>query len=48
MRTPVSEFVPLPVNESPGASWMRYAGLVETGDPSSSESVDETVYATNR
>lgn len=26
--------------------WMRYAGMVETGDPHSSERVDEIVYAT--
>lgn len=24
--------------------WMRYAGLVETGDPRSSQHVDEVVY----
>ena len=24
--------------------WMRYAGLVESGDPRSSQSVDEIVY----
>jgi len=26
------------------ASWMRYAGLVESGDPRSSQSIDEVVY----
>ena len=26
--------------------WMRYAGMVETGDPNSSRRVDEIVYAT--
>lgn len=26
--------------------WMRYAGMVETGDPNSSQRVDEIVYAT--
>lgn len=26
--------------------WMRYAGMVETGDPDSSQRVDEIVYAT--
>lgn len=26
--------------------WMRYAGMVETGDPDSSRHVDEIVYAT--
>ena len=24
--------------------WMRYAGMVETGDPTSSQHVDEVVY----
>ncbi len=24
--------------------WMRYAGLVESGNPRSSQSIDETVY----
>jgi hypothetical protein len=24
--------------------WMRYAGFVESGDPNSSQSIDETVY----
>ena len=26
------------------APWMRYAGTVETGDPSSSRHIDEVVY----
>ena len=26
------------------APWMRYAGLVESGDPQSSRSIDEVVY----
>jgi hypothetical protein len=32
----------LPIREGP--SWMRYAGMVESGDPNSSASVDEIVY----
>jgi hypothetical protein len=24
--------------------WMRYAGLVESGNPSSSQSIDELIY----
>jgi len=28
------------------APWMRYAGLVESGDPNSSRSIDEIVYGT--
>jgi hypothetical protein len=32
----------LPVDES--APWMRYAGMVETGDPRSSQKIDEIIY----
>ena len=32
----------LPVNDT--NPWMRYAGMVETGDPSSSQHIDEVVY----
>jgi hypothetical protein len=32
----------LPVDAS--APWMRYAGMVETGDPKSSQRIDEIVY----
>jgi hypothetical protein len=32
----------LPVDES--KPWMRYAGMVETGDPDSSRHVDDIVY----
>ena len=32
----------LPVNES--APWMRFAGMIETGDPNSSQRIDEIVY----
>ena len=28
--------------------WMRYAGMVETGDPHSSERIDEVVYGDKR
>ena len=28
--------------------WMRYAGMVESGDPASSESVDEVVHGAER
>jgi len=44
----VAEFVrravrdKLPLDES--RPWMRYAGMVETGYPNSSQSVDEIVY----
>ena len=32
----------LPVDES--RPWMRYAGMVESGDPDSSRNIDEIVY----
>ena len=32
----------LPANDQ--APWMRYAGFVESGDPNSSQSIDEIVY----
>ena len=32
----------LPVDDDP--PWMRYAGLVETGDPASSQHIDDVVY----
>lgn len=32
----------LPADES--APWMRYAGMIETGDPQSSQRIDEIVY----
>jgi hypothetical protein len=32
----------LPVDET--KPWMRYAGMVETGDPASSQHIDDVVY----
>ena len=32
----------LPIDES--KPWMRYAGMVETGDPESSRHIDDIVY----
>ena len=32
----------LPVNDS--QPWMRYAGMVETGDPKSSQKIDDVIY----
>lgn len=32
----------LPISEGP--SWMRFAGMVESGDPNSGTSIDEIVY----
>jgi hypothetical protein len=48
LGVPIAELVrralrqALPVDER--APWMRYAGLVESGDPNSSQSIDEIVY----
>jgi hypothetical protein len=46
----VAEFVRRAVRErlpvrGEGA-WMKYAGLVETGDPHSSQAIDDLVYGT--
>jgi len=35
----------LPPSAKP--AWMRYAGLVESGNPRSSQSIDEIVYGSN-
>jgi hypothetical protein len=40
VRRAVRQTLPPPGN----APWMRYAGLIETGNPHSSQSVDEIVY----
>lgn len=44
----VAEFVRRVLKEALPAKgerpWMRFAGFVETGDPRSSESIDEIVY----
>jgi Ribbon-helix-helix protein, copG family len=44
----LAEFVRRTIRDAlppPGrAPWMRYAGLVESGDPQSSRSIDEIVY----
>jgi hypothetical protein len=32
----------LPVNDT--SPWMRYAGMIETGDPRSSQHIDDVVY----
>lgn len=29
-------------------SWMRYGGLVESGDPNSSQLIDNLIYGTDR
>lgn len=42
MRRALRQVLP-PRGEAP---WMRYAGLVESGDPRSSQSIDEIVYGT--
>ena len=44
----VAEFIRRAVRETlpvPGeAPWMKYAGFVESGDPRSSQSIDDLVY----
>jgi hypothetical protein len=44
----MAEFVRRAIREqlraAEAAPWMRYAGLVESGDPHSSQSIDEVVY----
>ncbi len=40
VRRAVRQMLP-PEGDGP---WMRYAGMVETGDPQSSQTVDEIVY----
>jgi hypothetical protein len=32
----------LPVNDT--QPWMRYAGMVESGDPKSSQNIDDVIY----
>lgn len=45
---PVAEFVRRAIRRvlppTGQAAWMRYAGLVETGNPRSSQTIDEVVY----
>jgi Ribbon-helix-helix protein, copG family len=40
VRQSIRDQIPAPV----GAPWMRYAGLVESGDSRSSQSIDELIY----
>ncbi|HEX7363152.1 MAG TPA: hypothetical protein VF283_21900 [Bryobacteraceae bacterium] len=44
----IAELVRRAVRDTPprdrGGAWMRFAGFVESGDPKSSQSVDEVVY----
>jgi Ribbon-helix-helix protein, copG family len=44
----VAEFVRRAIRERlpamEDATWMRYAGMVESGNPHSSQSIDEVVY----
>jgi len=40
VRRAIRQMLPPPGN----ASWMRYAGFIETGNPRSSQSVDKIVY----
>ncbi len=40
VRRAIRELLPIP-DEGP---WMKYAGFVATGDPKSSQSIDDIVY----
>jgi hypothetical protein len=40
VRRAVRELLPIP----DGGPWMKYAGFVATGDPKSSQSIDDIVY----
>ena len=40
LRRSLQAFLP----DDPSKPWMRYAGMVETGDPLSSQRIDEIVY----
>jgi hypothetical protein len=42
IRRAIREHLPVP-GEKP---WMKYAGFVASGDPNSSQSIDELVYGT--
>ena len=42
IRRAVREQLPVPGE----GAWMKYAGFVATGDPNSSQSIDEIVYGT--
>jgi hypothetical protein len=42
IRRAVREQLPVPGE----GAWMKYAGFVATGDPHSSQSIDEIVYGT--
>ena len=46
----VAEFVRRAIREAlpvdPGKPWMSYIGMVESGDPNSSRSIDDLIYGT--
>ena len=42
IRRAVRGLLPVPGE----AAWMRYAGFVESGDPHSSETIDDLIYGT--
>ena len=42
IRRAVREVLPVPGD----GAWMKYAGFVTSGDPQSSQSIDELVYGT--
>ncbi len=46
VRRAVRDRLPAEPGAPPSAPWMRYAGFVESGDPNSSQSIDDLIYGT--
>ena len=46
VRRAVRDRLPIQPGAPPNAPWMRYAGLVESGDQNSSQTIDELIYGT--
>ena len=49
----VAEFVRRAIRQTLSSNedsspWMRYAGMVESGDPKSSQSIDDVIYANKK
>lgn len=44
VRRAIRDHLALRAGAPTSAPWMRYAGFIETGDPRSSETIDEIVY----
>ena len=46
VRRAVRDRLPTQPSALANAPWMRYAGFVESGDPKSSQSIDDLIYGT--